>query len=124
MKQLLIKNHFYTFLTKTFQTAVLLMFAACTNGQSLKLFEPVPSKKSGVVFKNIITENEQHNALTYENLYNGGGVAIGDINNDGLDDIFFISNMGYNKLYLNMGDFKFKDITESAGIAGREGWKS
>jgi len=115
---------FNTFFTKTYRTAVLLMVAVCANGQTLKLLEPVPAKKSGVVFKNIITENQQHNALTYENLYNGGGVAIGDINNDGLEDIYFISNMGYNKLYLNMGDFKFKDITESAGIAGREGWKS
>ncbi len=124
MKGLLIKNLFYTFFTKAYRTAVLLMVAVCANGQALKLFEPVPAKKSGVVFKNIITENQQHNALTYENLYNGGGVAIGDINNDGLEDIYFISNMGYNKLYLNIGDFKFKDITESAGVRGREGWKS
>ena len=70
------------------------MNSVCITGQATKLFEPVPAKKSGVTFKNIITENEQHNALTYENLYNGGGVAIGDINNDGLDDIYFISNMG------------------------------
>jgi hypothetical protein len=101
-----------------------LIIAVCSNGQDLKLFEPVPSRKSGVVFKNTITENEQHNALTHENLYNGGGVATGDINNDGLDDIYFISNMGYNKLYLNLGDFKFKDITRSAGVGGREGWKT
>jgi enediyne biosynthesis protein E4 len=93
-------------------------------GQPAKLFEPVPSKKSGIVFKNSITENKEHNALTYENLYNGGGVAVGDINNDGLEDIFFISNMEYNKLYLNTGDFKFRDITESSGITGRAGWKS
>jgi enediyne biosynthesis protein E4 len=105
-------------------SAMLLMMTVYTGGQSLKLFEQVPSKKSGVEFKNTITENEDHNALTYENLYNGGGVAVGDINNDGLEDIFFISNMGYNKLYLNLGDFKFKDITESAGVAGRSGWKS
>jgi enediyne biosynthesis protein E4 len=124
MRGLLIRNLFYSIFAKTYLTVVMLMVVVCANGQPLKLFEPVPSKKSGVVFKNIITENQQHNALTYENLYNGGGVAIGDINNDGLDDIFFISNMGYNKLYLNMGDFKFKDITESAGVGGREGWKS
>jgi hypothetical protein len=124
MKGLLIKNLFCTFFTKIHRTALLLLVTVCTNGQQLKLFESVPAKKSGVVFKNTITENQQHNALTYENLYNGGGVAIGDINNDGLEDIFFISNMGYNKLYLNLGDFKFRDITESAGVAGREGWKS
>ena len=105
-------------------TALLLIIALSANGQPFKLFEPVPSKKSGIVFKNTITENEEHNALTYENLYNGGGVAVGDINNDGLEDIFFVSNMEYNKLYLNTGDFKFKDITESAGVTGRAGWKS
>ena len=113
-----------TYFQKTYLTAIFLIFAVYSSGQELKLFEPVLSKKSGIVFKNIITENEQHNALTHENLYNGGGVATGDIDNDGLDDIFFISNMGYNKLYLNQGDFKFKDITESAGVGGREGWKT
>jgi len=124
MKGILIKNLFYIFFTKAYRTAVLLMIAICVNGQPLRLFESVPASKSGVYFKNVIKENQEHNALNYENLYNGGGVAIGDINNDGLDDIYFISNMGYNKLYLNMGNLKFKDITESAGVGGREGWKS
>ena len=124
MKVSFLKYLFYTFFTRTCQTAAFLTVALCANGQTLKLYEQVPAKKSGISFKNIIIENEQHNALTYENLYNGGGVAIGDINNDGLEDIFFVSNMGYNKLYLNMGDLKFKDITESSGAGGREGWKS
>jgi hypothetical protein len=124
MKVFLIKSLFDSFFRKANITLVFLLLPVYIHGQSLKLFEQVPPKKSGITFKNIITENEQHNALTYENLYNGGGVATGDINNDGLDDIFFISNQGYNKLYLNMGDFKFRDITESAGVAGREGWKS
>ena len=75
-------------------------------------------------FKNTITESQNYNALTHENMYNGGGVAVGDINNDGLDDIYFVSNMKYNKLYLNLGDMKFKDITQSAGVSGREGWKT
>jgi len=95
-----------------------------TYSQGLKLFQPVPPQKSGITFKNTITENEEANALTHENLYNGGGVATGDINNDGLDDIFFISNMGYNKLYQNLGDMKFKDITKSSGLEGRAGWKT
>src|ERR1035437_10072025 len=124
MKVFFKKRSLETFYIKSYQIAFLLAISACTLGQNPKLFEQVPSKKSGIVFKNTITENEQHNALTYENLYNGGGVAVGDINNDGLEDIFFISNMGYNKLYLNLGDFKFKDITDIAGVAGREGWKS
>ena len=113
-----------TFSIKVFLTVMLFIICAFSYGQELKLFEPVSSKKSGIVFKNIISENKQHNALTHENLYNGGGVATGDINNDGLDDIYFISNMGYNKLYLNLGNLKFRDITESAGVGGRESWKT
>ncbi len=119
-----IKNLFDTFFTKAYLTVMLLMVTVYVNGQTLKLFEPVPARKSGIVFKNIITEDLHHNALTHENLYNGGGVAIGDINNDGLEDIFFISNMRYNKLYLNLGNLKFKDITKSAGVGGRKGWKT
>lgn len=88
------------------------------------LFEAVSSSRSGVKFKNVIIENASQNALTYENLFNGGGVAVGDINNDGLDDIYFISNMQLNKLYLNQGNLKFQDITQAAGVAGRAGWKS
>jgi len=92
--------------------------------QETKLFELLSSKKTGINFKNAITETQEQNALTYENLYNGGGVAVGDINNDGLDDIYFVSNMGYNKLYLNLGNFEFQDITKEAGVGEREGWKT
>lgn len=105
-------------------TAFLIITAESSFSQELKLFQPVSPSKSGISFKNIITENEKANALTHENLYNGGGVATGDINNDGLDDIYFISNMRINKLYLNLGNLKFKDITSSAGVGGREGWKT
>ncbi|HOB85388.1 MAG TPA: VCBS repeat-containing protein, partial [Bacteroidales bacterium] len=103
-----------------------LIFSAAeySSGQDLKLFEPVLPKKSGIQFKNSITETVDYNALTHENMYNGGGVAVGDINNDGLDDIYFVSNMNLNKLYINQGDLKFKDITASAGVSGRPGWKT
>ncbi len=111
-------------LQKFLWLTLLLIITLQLRSQDIKLFEAVSSKRSGVTFKNVITENVHHNALTHENLYNGGGVATGDINNDGLDDIYFISNMGYNKLYLNLGGMKFKDITESAGVAGRAGWKT
>lgn len=124
MKLSTIKSLSEKYIKTIFCVSVFLMTAVFSNGQELKLFESVPSKKSGVLFKNIITEDERHNALTHENMYNGGGVATGDINNDGLDDIYFISNMKYNKLYLNLGNFKFRDITESAGVGGREGWKT
>lgn len=92
--------------------------------QGLKLFQAVTPNKSGITFKNVITENEQANALSHENLYNGGGVAVGDLNNDGLEDIFFISNMGLNKLYQNLGNLKFRDISKSSGTEGRTGWKT
>ena len=111
-------------IARAFYCALLLMTAVFSDGQDLKLFEEVPPRKSGILFKNSITETQHHNALTHENLYNGGGVATGDINNDGLDDIYFVSNMRYNKLYLNLGNLKFRDITESAGTEGREGWKT
>jgi enediyne biosynthesis protein E4 len=101
-----------------------MLFGIQGNAQDEKIFELLPASRTGVTFRNTITENIHHNALTYENLYNGGGVAIGDINNDGLDDIYFVSNMERNTLYLNQGNFKFKDITKTAGVSGRVGWKT
>lgn len=91
------------------------------------LFQPVPSTQTGITFANNINETEQLNVLSYEYFYNGAGVAVGDINNDGLPDLFFSANQGANKLYLNQGDFKFKDITADAcrEMAGRKGaWKT
>lgn len=107
---------------KVFAVALSLITLFSAKAQSL--FEPVNASRSGVSFKNTIIETASQNALTYENLFNGGGIAVGDINNDGLEDIYFISNMQLNKLYLNQGNFKFKDITQAAGVAGRVGWKS
>jgi enediyne biosynthesis protein E4 len=104
--------------------AIALSLITLVSAKAQNLFEPVNASRSGVSFKNIIVENATQNALTYENLFNGGGIAVGDINNDGLEDIYFVSNIQLNKLYLNQGNFKFKDITESAGVAGRVGWKS
>ncbi|MBW3466489.1 VCBS repeat-containing protein [Arthrospiribacter ruber] len=85
-------------------------------------FESISSRKSGVSFNNKLTEDKSNNILTYEYFYNGGGVAVGDFNNDGLEDIFFTGNMTENKLYLNLGDFKFRDITKSAGVGGKKSW--
>jgi hypothetical protein len=88
------------------------------------LFQQVDPAQSGVDFQNSFTENYEINILTYEYLYNGGGVAIGDINNDGLPDLYFSSSLASNKLYLNKGDFIFEDITEKAGVAAAEGFKT
>lgn len=94
------------------------------SGQSNPLFQLLKPRATGVKFKNTITETKEHNALTYENLYNGGGVAIGDINNDGLDDIYFVSNMESDALYLNTSNLKFKDITKKANLDQSKGWKT
>lgn len=106
----------------------LLLYAGLTaNVQAQKLFQLLPSSATGINFTNNVQETEKLNVLSYEYLYNGGGVAVGDINNDGLEDIFFTANMQPNKLYLNMGNMQFKDITASANRAleGRsDGWKT
>ena len=91
------------------------------------LFKLMPPKETKITFRNDLKENETLNVLSYEYLYNGGGVAVGDINNDHLEDLFFTSNMGENKLYLNLGNMKFKDITKEANkdLKGRSGcWKT
>jgi hypothetical protein len=79
---------------------------------------------TGIEFKNNIHNTKDFNIFSYRNFYNGGGVAIGDINNDGLSDIFFTANMGSNKLYLNKGNWQFEDITEKAGLDEKEKWST
>jgi len=86
------------------------------------LFEQVPSSWSGVHFNNKITENDSINPLNMVNVYNGGGVGIGDFNNDGLQDIYLIGNQVPNRLYINKGDMKFVDVTKEAGVGGLGGW--
>ncbi|MCX6215381.1 VCBS repeat-containing protein [Spirosoma sp.] len=91
------------------------------------LFQLLSAKQTRIDFKNDIDENESLNVLSYEYFYNGGGVAVGDINNDGLMDLFFTANLKSNKLYLNLGGLTFKDITSEAGagLGGRSGgWKT
>jgi hypothetical protein len=88
------------------------------------LFSMISSKESGIDFQNTLTDTREFNIYTYRNFYNGGGVAIGDINNDNLPDIFLTSNMNPNKLYLNLGEFRFKDITEEAGVGGTRKWST
>jgi len=81
-------------------------------------------ENTGINFSNIVTDSKDFNIFTFRNFYNGGGVAIGDINNDGLADIFFTANMGSNKLYLNKGNFKFDDISEKAGFKNKDQWST
>ena len=93
--------------------------AACHNKP---LFEEIASSHSNIHFNNSIVENDSINELDVENIYNGGGVGIGDFNNDGLQDIYFTGNMVPCKLYLNKGNFKFDDITNEAKVSGDGKW--
>lgn len=88
-----------------------------------KIFKKISSTESGITFTNAVDENYHQNYFdSFAYVYNGAGVAVGDVNNDGLLDIYFTGNEVANKLYLNQGDFKFKDITDEAGVAGDKGW--
>lgn len=97
---------------------------ACKSGDDVQLFEKLPASKTHIDFTNQITETPDFNILDYLYFYNGGGVASGDINNDGLVDLFFTSNQGKNKLYLNKGNMEFEDISVKAGIEGFSDWKT
>ena len=86
------------------------------------LFKLLPSSQTGIDFKNQLFENDTLNILNQANIYNGGGVGIGDFNKDGLMDVYFAGNMVSNKLYLNKGSFKFTDVTAVAGVTGEGKW--
>ncbi len=88
------------------------------------LFELLDSSRTGISFQNRLYNQKEFNIFNYRNFYNGGGVAIGDINNDGLPDIYLTSNLRSNKLYLNSGDFEFKDISESSKTQGTKAWST
>ena len=99
------------------------VFLSCTPSAD-KMFTLMPSSVTGINFINPLQETEQFNVLNYGYLYNGGGVAIGDINNDGLSDIYFTGNMVGSRLYLNQGNFKFKEIAQRAGVFAEGLWNT
>ena len=100
----------------------LLFFFSCNSKKDKSLFTLV--ENSNVNFSNDLTESKSLNIFNYRNFYNGGGVAVGDLNNDGLPDIFFTSNQGANKLYLNKGNFQFEDISAKAGFHNKKQWST
>jgi hypothetical protein len=100
----------------------LLYFTSCNKLEYP--FELKKGSKTGITFENTLSYTEAFNPYTYRNFYNGAGVAMGDINNDGLIDLYFTGNLVSNALYLNLGDFKFKDITKPAGVACENVWSS
>jgi hypothetical protein len=91
-----------------------------------QLFTLLDSSSTGILFNNVVKEDFEKNMQGfYQGFYSGGGVAIGDLNNDGLDEVYFSGNMNSNKLYRNLGHMKFADITEISGVGGRKpGWKN
>lgn len=109
-------KHFLRFI------CLLFLFASCKSPHQNPLFTLMTN--TGIDFNNEVHDQQINNSFLFRNFYNGGGVAIGDINNDGLPDILFTSNMGENKLYLNKGDFKFDDITPNSGFVQDSMWST
>ncbi|WP_420149360.1 VCBS repeat-containing protein [Spirosoma sp.] len=111
---------------------LVVLLAGCRSGQQTPadpLFQKLSSDVTHIDFTNTVTDSKDFNIFNYRNFYHGGGVAIGDVNNDGLPDVFLIANMGDNKLYLNktapgQKAFQFDDITAKAGVAGKHSWST
>lgn len=101
-----------------------IIFSSCSQegGKNISLFQLLSEEETGISFRNNLSYTEQVNPYTFRNFYNGAGVALGDINQDGLIDIFLAGNQTSNKLYLNQGNLKFKDITVSAGLESENIW--
>jgi len=102
--------------------AISLLLGGCQSRETL--FKKMEATQTGIDFQNSIANTAEFNIFNYRNFYNGGGVAIGDINGDGLPDVYLTANMGSNKLYLNKGNLKFEDITEKAGVAVADKWST
>src|SRR4030095_11487892 len=100
--------------------ALIVSFYGCGGNETL--FREVSSGKSGIEFSNNIVENDSINPLDITNIYNGGGVGVGDFNNDGFQDLYFTGNTVSSRLYLNKGKFEFEDITDAANVAGNGEW--
>ena len=107
------KNQFLIFI-------LIVLIISCDS----KTFELKQNNLIGIDFTNNLKFSDDFNVYKYRNFYNGGGVALGDINNDDLLDIYLTSNQGENRLFLNLGGFKFKNITEFAGVSGNKAWST
>jgi hypothetical protein len=105
--------------------SILILFGSLScNEKKGKIFTSLSHSRTGIDFRNWVKESETFNVIDYGYLYNGAGVAVGDINNDGLEDIYFASNLTKNRLYLNKGNFRFRDITDEAGVGGPGTWST
>src|SRR6476620_9603147 len=108
------------------KTCINLFVLSCLLSCSLKKAKPFFQlmESTGIKFNNKVVDGQLENSFLFRNMYNGGGVALGDINNDGLPDVFFTSNQHENKLYVNKGNFKFEDISQKAGLRQDSMWST
>ena len=107
------------------QIFFIIFIISCQNIKEDKpQFELLSAERTHIDFSNDLTSTDDFNVYRYRNFYNGGGVGIGDVNNDGLQDVYLTSNMNENKLFLNKGDFKFEDITKQANVGGTKAWST
>lgn len=111
---------------KQFLFVIICLYSLILKAQKndMRLFTLMNQKQTGISFINTITENDSLNVLKYEYLYNGAGVGVGDFNRDGLADIFFSGNTTPNKLFINVGDLRFKDITNQSAVKGNGTWST
>ncbi len=118
--------HNYIMFKRSLKLLILLIVISCNTAKNQSeqktVFTKLKSETTNVLFSNNLNETDSLNYFKYTSIYMGGGVSVGDINNDGLIDLFFTGNQVSNKLYLNKGNLQFEDITESANIAGDNRW--
>lgn len=126
-----VRIHFFRNLMETkkcaFYLFILLLLISCQGAVSdtdKSIFEKIPNDISGITFVNFLEEKPGNNILESEFFYNGGGIAAGDLNGNGLPDLYFTANQGRNVLYMNLGEYRFKDITEKAGVTDEDGWSA
>lgn len=112
------------FLPKCLFLLLVCSFFSCEETDSSKMFSLLSPSNTEINFKNILQESEEFNVFEYGYLYNGGGVSIGDLNNDGLSDIYFTGNMVGSHLYINQGNLEFKEIAKKAGVLAQGLWNT